>query len=124
MAGWRQRPAGERYRLLAGGLAILAMTGYLIVRQLPWQPPQAFDAMTGRIDKAAWESAASRLNFHDVRVEAAGADLVLNATLETPEAFPAFADWAQEQGWWALDWSLFREDGLLGVEARFIHLRP
>lgn len=124
MAEWRQRPAAERYRLLAGGLAILAMTGYLIARQVPWQPSLSFDATPGRIDTAAWESAASRLNVHDVRVEAAGADLMLSGTLETPEAFSALADWALDQGWWALDWSLTRGDEALGVEARFIHARP
>lgn len=124
MAGWRQRPAGERYRLLAGGLAILAMSGLLIARQLPWQPSLSLDGTTGRIDQAAWESTASRLNLHDVRVETSGADLVLSGTLETPEAFTAFADWAQDQGWWALDWSLARGDEALDVEARFIHVSP
>ncbi|MDW7748152.1 hypothetical protein [Halomonas sp.] len=123
-AGWRQRPAGERYRLLAGSLVSLTMIAYLAMEQAPWRLADRVDEPTPIASPTAWTSAAERLGIREARVETAGADLRLDGWLETPEAFTAFADWAVRQGWWALEWSLIRQDERLMLEARFVRAAP
>ncbi|MBS9403124.1 hypothetical protein KG088_05730 [Halomonas sp. TRM85114] len=123
-SGWRQRPAGERYRLLGGGLVILAMLAYLAMEHSPWRLPLPVEETTPTASPAAWESAAERLGIRDARVDTVGTNLRVTGTLQTPETFTGFADWAVNQGWWALDWSLTRQAGRLKLEARFVRSAP
>jgi hypothetical protein len=105
---------------MGGGLVSLAMIAYLAVEQGPWRLVHREDETTSITSPANWASAAERLGIRDAQVNAAGGDLRLAGMLQTPEAFTAFADWAIQQGWWALDWSLIRQEEGLEVEARFV----
>ena len=134
---WQRRPAAERRRLSIGTGISLMLVGYLLVQQLEFPAmtdtgrsgtpslPEArlltaLPAVTS-MTADTWRQGALRHSLVLDRLEASDDGWRLAGRADSLEAFERFSTWAAQQGWWALDWSLSRDDETgLAVEARFV----
>ncbi|WP_106477878.1 hypothetical protein [Phytohalomonas tamaricis] len=131
---WQSRPATERLRLGIGGGISLALAGYLLIQHIDlptWQgaePPRLIDThvlealppvMT--MDADAWRQGALRHSLVLETIESDADGWRLTGRTDTLAAFEQFSAWSARQGWWALDWSISRDDeASLMIEARYV----
>ncbi len=107
-------------------LLVLALVGALAAGvYLWWERWPADDAPHSAIHTDAWQGLSAitpvapdawrraaidhGLAFTSIEIEPAGDIVITRARTQSPEAFSQFAQWAAQQGWWALDWTLERE---------------
>ena len=130
-----ERSPRERVLLALALFGALAAGVYLVWERWPaedeprsaihtsaWQGLSAITPVT----PDAWRRAAVDygMALTSIEVDPAGDSVITSARTQSPEAFGRFAQWAAQQGWWALDWSLEREAGdRLVIDTRW-HSQP
>lgn len=115
-----ERSPRERVLLALALVGALAAGAYLLLAQwtprfeqrtvMPTSAWQELSAITP-VDPDVWRRAAidHGLALTSIYIAPAGDVVVTRARAESAETFTQFAQWAAQQGWWALDWTLERE---------------
>lgn len=115
-----ERSPRERVLLALALVSALAAGVYLLLAQwtprfeqrtvMPTSAWQELSAITPA-DPDVWRRAAidHGLALTSIDIAPAGDVVVTRARAQSAEVFTQLAQWAAQQGWWALDWSLERE---------------
>ncbi|GHB06553.1 hypothetical protein [Modicisalibacter luteus] len=134
---WQRRPAAERLRLSIGTGISLTLVGYLLAQQIDfakminaelWNAPSQYEASlltdlppVTTMTADTWRQGALRHSLVLDRLEASDDGWRLVGRADNLDAFEHFSAWAAQRGWWALDWTLARDDEAgLAVEVRFV----
>lgn len=130
------RPAAERRRLSIALPLCILLLGYLIVSRSGMFDAASTSAPASgtttapllaalpgvtRLDSDVWRQSAQRNGIALTQITHKDSGWQLAGQFSDTAAFTAFSRWAAEQGWWATQWQLQRDDDdSLHFKARFV----
>ncbi|MFC0268770.1 hypothetical protein [Kushneria aurantia] len=129
------RTPRERWLLGAALIASLVGAGYLLAnRLLPplveyvTAPAAEYSPLLRElppatpVDAESWQRAAVTHGLALTEVTVNDEVVITRGEAQQPQALVAFARWAAQRGWWAIDWALARSDtGSLQIEASWYY---